>query len=140
MGRLEGVSAEELRTALGAVEGKKPAMRLLAAIAYKHGVTQTELAEWYGVERKTIYNWLTRIEERTIERAVVDEKRPGRPPKLGEGERSTLRADLRRPPTDAGYEEGRWTPALVGAHVESCFGVEYSESSCRRLLNELGRE
>jgi len=140
MERLEDVPVEELRTALERVEGKKPAMRLLAAIAYKHGVTQTELAEWYGVERKTIYNWFTRIEEGPIEEAVVDEKRPGRPPKLGREAREVLRADLERSPTDVGYDGEVWTPDLVREHVRTRFGVEYSESSCRRLLLELSGE
>ncbi len=140
MARLEGVGVDELRAALDAVEGKKPAMRLLAAIAYKHGITQTELAEWYGVERKTIYNWLTRIECGPIDRAVYDEKRPGRPPKLSEEQRRSLGEDLDRPPGDLGYEGGEWTPSLVGEHVAGRFGVEYSESSCRRLLSELRKE
>jgi transposase len=138
--RLDGVTTDELREALERIEGKKPAMRLLAAIAYKHGVTQTELAEWYGVERKTIYNWFTRIEEGPIDRAVYDEKRPGRPPKLASEQREALGADLERSPEDVGYEGETWTPALVRDHVRTRFGVEYSESSCRRLLDEPPRE
>ncbi len=53
---MEHLSTEDLQNALDNVEGKKPTQRLLAAIAYKNGVPQIELAEWYGVERKTIYN------------------------------------------------------------------------------------
>jgi chromosome segregation and condensation protein ScpB len=44
--RLDGISVEELQDALDSVDGNKPTRRLLAAIAYKNGVTQTELAEW----------------------------------------------------------------------------------------------
>jgi len=40
---LDEISVEELQTALDNVEGKKPTQRLLAAIAYKNGLTQTEL-------------------------------------------------------------------------------------------------
>jgi len=40
---LDKISVEELQNALDNVEGKKPTQRLLAAIAYKNGVTQTEL-------------------------------------------------------------------------------------------------
>jgi hypothetical protein len=36
------ISVEELQDALDNVDGKKPTKRLLAAIAYKNGVTQTE--------------------------------------------------------------------------------------------------
>ncbi len=44
---LDEISVEELQHALDNVDGKKPTQRLLAAIAYKNGVTQTELSEWY---------------------------------------------------------------------------------------------
>ena len=45
MGYLDEISVEELHDALNNAEGKKPTQRLLAAIAYKNGVTQIELAE-----------------------------------------------------------------------------------------------
>ncbi len=64
------VSLENLQAALNDIEGKKPAVRLMAAIAYKNGVTQTELATWYGVERRTIYNWLKRLEKEPLAQAV----------------------------------------------------------------------
>ena len=52
MDHLNEISVEELQEALDNVDGNKPTQRLLAAIAYKNGVTQTELAEWYDTERK----------------------------------------------------------------------------------------
>jgi len=50
---LDEISAEELQDALDNVDGARPTQRLLAPIAYKNGVTQTELTEWYGVQRRT---------------------------------------------------------------------------------------
>ncbi len=43
MDHLGEISVEELQDALNNVDGKKPTQRLLAAIAYKNGFTQTEL-------------------------------------------------------------------------------------------------
>jgi len=40
---LDEISVEDLQNALDNVDGKKSTQRLLAAIAYKNGVTQTEL-------------------------------------------------------------------------------------------------
>ncbi|SEP14334.1 Helix-turn-helix domain-containing protein [Halorientalis persicus] len=62
MNHLDEIVVEELQDALDNVDGKKPTQRLLAAIAYKNGVSQTELAEWYDVQRRTIYNWLKRLD------------------------------------------------------------------------------
>jgi transposase len=85
MDHLDEIPVEELQDALDNVEGKKPTQRLLAAIAYKNGVTQTKLAEWYDVQRRTIYNWLTRLDtDESREQAVTDDKRTGRKRKLSE--------------------------------------------------------
>jgi hypothetical protein len=72
---LDELSVEEPHDALDNVDGKKPAQRLLAAIAYKNGVAQTELAEWHDVQRRTIYNWLRRPDtDESPEQAVSDDK------------------------------------------------------------------
>jgi transposase len=136
MPTLSDVTVDELQRALDAVEGKKPTQRLITALAYKHGVTQTELAAWYGVERRTIYNWLSRVEERPIVEAVHDDPRPGRPRKLGPDQQEALTAVLRASPADVGFEASSWTPALVQQYVRDAFDVDYSEPSCRRLLRE----
>jgi transposase len=136
MPTLADVTVEELREALADVEGKKPTQRLITAIAYKRGVTQTELADWYGVQRRTIYNWLSRFDERPIEEAIHDDDRPGRPRKLDPDQQAALTATLGASPSDAGFEASSWTPTLVREYVAEAFGVDYSEPSCRRLLRE----
>ena len=136
MTRLEGTTTEDLRGALATVEGKRPTMRLMVAIAHKSGVDQSTLAAWYGVERKTIYNWLTRIEELPLERAVRDAERTGRPRKLSDAALAAFRETVRGPPAAAGYDAEEWTASLVRRHVREAHGVDYSLSSCRRLLRE----
>jgi len=73
---VDEISVEELQEALDNVEGNKATKRLLAAIAYKNGVTQTELAEWYDVQRRTIYSWLKRLDtDESLEQAVTNVQR-----------------------------------------------------------------
>jgi transposase len=138
MGHLDGVSVDDLHEALDAVEGKRPTQRLLAAVAYKNGVTQTELAAWHGVERRTIYNWLRRLDEGPLDRAARDDDRPGRPRKLDDDQREQLDRVLHESPARAGFDASTWTPRLVQRFVEEAFGVDYSAPSCRRLLREVG--
>lgn len=139
MNRLDGISTADLRAALDEIEGSRPSRRLIAAIAYDHGVTQTELAEWFDVERKTIYNWLSRLEERpdALVDAAHDEARPGRPPMLTDRQRAALGEALEKSPQAAGYDAPAWRPSLVRAQVRDEFGVDYSLANCRRLLSEL---
>lgn len=140
---LDGVSANELRDALERADGKTQTKRLLAAIAFKNGVTQTELAEWYGVQRRTIYGWLGRIETASqegtpLERAVRDDSRSGRPRKLTDTQRATLHESLRDSPGEYGYDAPAWSPELVRSHLDEKFDVSYSLPSCRRLMKEAG--
>lgn len=138
MDHLDAISVAELQDALDEVEGSKPAQRLVAAIAYKNGVTQTDLAEWFGVERRTIYSWLKRLEDRPLVEAVTDAHRSGRPRKLGENEREHLAEALSGPPIQHGYDAPAWTPALVRDFVREAFDADYSIPSCRRLMKEAG--
>ncbi|MCO8243645.1 MULTISPECIES: helix-turn-helix domain-containing protein [unclassified Haladaptatus] len=85
MAQLEDVSTAALREALQDADDATTTKRIMVAIAYKQGVSQTELADWYGLSRKTIYNWLQRFEEESIRNAASDKPRSGRPPKLGGG-------------------------------------------------------
>jgi transposase len=137
---LDEISIERLQEALGEVSDAKPAQRLTAAIAYKNGITQTELAEWYGVQRRTIYSWLKRLDDGPLDQAVTDAPRSGRPRKLTADQREAFEAALHEPPTEVGYDEPAWTPALVGRFVRDAFDTEYSEPSCRRLMKEAGLE
>jgi transposase len=136
---LDEISVEELQEALDNVEGNKPTQRLLAAIAYKNGVTQTELAEWYDVQRRTIYSWLKRLDtDESLEQAVSDDKRTGRKRKLSESQQQEFEDTVQDPPEAVGVDAPAWTPALVQEYLAETYDVEYSLPSCRRLLKEAG--
>jgi transposase len=136
---LDKISVEELQDALDNVDGNKPAQRLLAAIAYKNGVTQTELAEWYDVQRRTIYSWLKRLDtDESLEQAVSDDKRTGRKRKLSEKKQEEFEETVHEPPEEVGIDAPAWTPALVQQHLQDTYDVQYSIPSCRRLLKEAG--
>jgi transposase len=139
MDHLDEVSVEELQDALDKVEGNKPTQRLLAAIAYKNGVTQTELAEWHDTGRRTIYSWLKRLDtDESLEQAVTDAHRSGRKRKLSESQQEAFKQTVHEPPEKVGIDAPAWTPALVQEYLEETYGVEYSYPSCRRLLKEAG--
>jgi len=139
MDHLDEISVKELQDALDNVDGNKPTQRLLAAIAYKNGVTQTELAEWHDTGRRTIYSWLKRLDpDESLEQAVTDDKRTGRKRKLSDSGQENFQETVHEPPEKAGIDAPAWTPALVQEYLEETYGVDYSIPSCRRLLKEAG--
>jgi len=136
---LDETSVKELQDALDNVDGKKPTQRLSAAIAYKNGVSQTELAEWYDVQRRTIYSWLKRLDtDESLEQTVSDDKRTGRKRKLSETHQEEFEETVHDPPSEVGIDAPAWTPALAQGYLDETYGVEYSIPSCRRLLKEAG--
>jgi predicted regulator of amino acid metabolism with ACT domain len=101
MDHLDEISVEELHDALDNVEGKKPPQRLLAAIAYKNGITQTELAEWHNTGRRTIYSWLKRLDtDESLEQAVTDAHRSGRKRKLSQKEQQEFEETVHESPKE----------------------------------------
>ena len=138
MGDLDGVTASELRDALERTGDPKAVKRLMVALAYLDGVPVETLVDRYGFAQSTVYSWLDRFEERSLNDALHDESRPGRPPKLPVDERETLADQLREPPEAVGYDAPTWTPELLREHVDREFGVRYSVGHARRLLAELG--
>src|SRR6056297_2380466 len=120
---LDEISVEELQDTLDNVEDKKPTQRLLAAIAYKNGVTQTELAEWYDVQRRTIYSWLKRLDtDESLEQAVSDDKRTGRKRKLSDQQQTEFEETVHKPPEEVGIDAPAWTPALAQDYLEETYG------------------
>jgi transposase len=139
MYHLDEISVEELHDALGNVEGKKPTQRLLAAIAYENGVTQSKLAEWHDTGRRTIYSWLKRLDtDESLEQAVTDAHRSGRKRKLSEREQEKFEETVHESPEEVGVDAPAWTPALVQQYLDETYDVEYSLLSRRRLLKEAG--
>ena len=138
MEHLTDISVDDLQQALEATDEKTPALRLVAAIAYKKGISQSELSEWFDVERKTIYNWLTRLEEQDLDDAIRDEHRAGRPRKLSEEQLGDLQEILQKPPTEAGLDAPAWTTELLQRFIRDEFEIDYSQPSCRRLMKEAG--
>jgi transposase len=138
MNQLDTISIQDLHELLSTVDGNMPTQRVLATIAYKQGDSKSRIAERHGVTWKTIDGWIDRFVEQPIDQAPHDERRSGRPPKLVDAEREALFADLRKQPTEFGYDYQEWSPELVTHHVEKTFDVTYSQRHIRRIMKEVG--
>ena len=134
MGRLDGITLEELHELREQTEGEIPRERVLAAIGRKQGDDLDTLAERHDVVEKTIRNWLDRFENEPIEQAPYDQPRPGRPSKLEDDQREELFEHLQDPPTELGYEQQAWSTKLLLHHIKEEYGVEYSGGHARKLM------
>lgn len=138
MAKLEDVPIADLEAALEATDGKRETQRLMIAILYKRGPSVPMIAEWFDMREGTIYNWFDRFEERSIENAITDDHRSGRPPKLDETARKAFIKAVNEPPTESGYEQPAWSTKLAQRFLREEFDVEYSQRHVQRLLKEAG--
>lgn len=138
MAKIDDVCVEDLEAALDEASGKRGTQRLMVAIMYKRGPSVPMIAEWLDMRERTIYNWLDRLEERSIADAITDDQRPGRPSKLTETEREEFTSAVNESPMESGYDQPAWSTALARQFLHEQFDTEYSHRTVRRLLTEAG--
>lgn len=136
--KLAEVSTAQLRQRLAKESDPKAIKRLVAALEYKAGLSPAEIEAKYGWPTQTVYGWLDRFEERGVDAALHDIPLPGRPPRLTPEHRQQYIATVNKPPSDAGYDEPTWSPALLQQYLVDAFDVSFSREHCRRLLHEAG--
>lgn len=130
-------SRTDLRRQLDEATDAKEAQRIMIALAHLDGVSVTTLSERYDLPQSTVYYWLSRFSERSVEDAAADDSRPGRPSELSDAERDELAAVLGEPPREHGYDADEWKADLVADLLEREYGVSYSLGHVRRLLRQL---
>lgn len=138
MQKLRNMDRDALIRAFHDARTPKAVKRLMMAIAYKDGVSVDTLADRYDIPRSTIYAWLDRFETESIEHAVREESRPGRPAELEPHEFVELSSDIAAGPHAHGFDADDWTASRLQTHISAAYNVEYSEGHARRLLRQLG--
>jgi transposase len=111
---------------------RKQGMRLLAA-----GVWPAEVARRVGVTRQSVLRW-TKLHAQGGVAALRRPKRFGRPPKLDDVQRGELIKALKAGALAAGFPTELWTLPRIGTLINERFGVELSEPSVWRVLQQLG--
>lgn len=138
MRKLHEVDVDALRSAFRNAEQPKAVKRLTMAMAYLDGVSVETLSRRYDIPRSTIYAWLDRFEEESVEEAIRDDRRSGRPAELEPREFIQLASDVGEGPHAHGFSGNEWTANLLQTHIMAAYGVDYSKGHARRLLRQLG--
>jgi transposase len=111
---------------------RKQGMRLLAS-----GVWPAEVARRVGVSRQSVLRWSKRHADGGMA-ALERPKRFGRPPKLDEAQRAELIKALKSGALAAGFTSELWTLPRIARLIKERFGVELSQPSVWRMLQQLG--
>lgn len=100
-------------------------------------MTQAEIARHLGVTEAAVSKWKRQLLEEGPQ-ALQARKATGRPPKLDEAAKQTLRKKLEEGAIAAGFSTEQWTQARVKQVIMREFGVVYHQNYISRLLDHLG--
>lgn len=111
-------------------------LRAVRAVCEEH-LAVTLVAQAYGTDRTTVHRWISRF-RRNGELGLLRKEGNGRPRKLGELDRDTLKDIVLSPASNYGYETDFWTTRRLIQVIQSTFEVLLSKQTVMRRLHEAG--
>lgn len=112
-------------------------VRLRAVEAVERGVGVTQVADAFGVDRRTLHRWLARFDGEGPS-GLARKPGSGRPRKLTGFDENDFRRLVLQPASTFGYETDLWTVARLQAILAQCLGIVSSRDTVWRRLREAG--
>lgn len=112
--------------------------RTLALLEVAQGRPVAQVADFLGVTRQSIYNWIATYTLTHDSAALCDDLRSGRPSLWTEDTRAWLGSLLEQSPDFFGYPAVNWTVPLLAEQLQHCTGQAFSGDTLRRELDRLG--
>ena len=119
----------------------KERCRAQALLWLAEGSDVGEIAELLRVSRQTIYNWLSRFQERSeldLRARLLDAPRPGRPRAASGTIDELVAAVIDGDPRPLGYHATVWTAPLLVRYLRDHHAIEVSDRTVSRAIDRLG--
>jgi transposase len=129
----DDISSEELRRQARREHDGRVSARLMALANALDGMDRASAARLAGMARQTLRDWVHRYNAEGIA-GLSDRPKPGRAPKLSEGQMASLKAIVLAGPNPTVDQIGRWRIVDLCRYVEERWDVSYSETGMLRLL------
>jgi transposase len=130
-------TAQDLRGLSSRCSDGAQVRRILALAMVLEGWDRTEAAEFNGMDRQTLRDWVHRYNKGGVE-GLKSRRSPGRTPALSELQRAALLDLVLLGPDPQVHGVVRWRCVDLKAEVARRFSVEVHESTIARWLHELG--
>jgi transposase len=130
-------TAEALRGLCSRCSDGAQVRRILAVAMVLEGRSRTEAAEFNGMDRQTLRDWVHRYNAGGV-RGLKSRRHPGRAPALTDLQRAELLNLVLEGPDPEIHGVVRWRCVDLQAEVERRFGVKVHENTIGRWLHELG--
>src|SRR5262245_15526129 len=119
----------------------KERCRAQALLWIAEGSDVGEVAELLKVSRPTIYNWISRFQQRAeldLRARLLDAPRLGRPRAASGTIDELVAAVIDGDPRQFGYHATVWTAPLLCGYLRDHHGIEVSDRTVRRAIDGLG--
>jgi transposase len=119
----------------------KERCRAQALLWLAEGSDVAGVAELLDVSRQTIYNWLTRFQERAeldLRARLLDAPRLGRPRAASGTLDELIAAVIDGDPRPLGYHATVWTAPLLSQYLRDHHGIVVSDKTVSRAIDRLG--
>lgn len=134
---LNNFQSKDIIKAIELEEDKFARKKLEAFLLIKENLKVSEVAEKFSICTNTLYSWIKQIKSDGLENLQMKKGR-GSKSKLSKEQFKELKIILSKPiKTEDGYTRG-WQSKDVIQHIQDEYGVIYSLSRIRELLNEIG--
>ena len=130
------LSARELRALAGRSSDGAVVRRLLAIAMVMEGRSRTEAAEWNGMTRQTLRDWVHGYNARGVA-GLVSGVSPGRPPFLSDARKAALRELVIEGPDPGRHGVVRWRCLELCAEVAERWSVRVGKQTMGKWLRGL---
>ena len=114
--------------------------RATALLALDGGLSPRQVANFLGITRQTVYNWMAAYAQEGDQLDLADSPRSGRPSLWTEDLQRFVRETLSQSPGKFGYNSQHWTATALQTHLASARETRISKEALRRYLRILGYE
>jgi transposase len=131
----------ELEELVSHTPSAKERCRAQALLWIAEGADVAEVAELLQVSRQTVYNWLSRFEERAgldLRARLLDAPRLGRPRTASGTLDERVAAVIDGDPRKFGYHATVWTAPLLVRYLRDHHAIEVSDRTVSRAIDRLG--
>lgn len=132
-----GVVRGMIQHALATDRSGKLLHRLDCVLMVAQGRSCSEVADWIGVDRRTIERWVHAAYVNGMD-GLVEVHAGGRPATFTPTQMESVWPDLQASPRAFGYPESRWTGKRLAQHLTKRHGITMSVRTCQRLIARQG--
>ena len=126
-----------IQQALATDRSGKLLHRLDCVLMVAQGHRCSEVADWIGVDRRTIERWVHAAYVNGID-GLVEVHAGGRPATFTPAQMESVWPVLQASPQAFGYPESQWTGKRLARHLANRHGITMSVRTCQRLIARQG--